>query len=89
MWSFTTNESAPTWYIRTMVHTYLAMDDVVTAGSSDAMINVGWPLWVEGSSADSPLETNNDGTQVWNVVKFYLKAATSSGDWVGTFMPTG
>lgn len=55
MWSFTTNESAPTWYIRTMVHTYLAMDDVKTAGSGDAMINVGWPLWVESDSTESSL----------------------------------
>jgi len=27
--------------------------------------------------------------EVWNVVKFYLSAATSTDAWVGTFMPTG
>jgi len=87
MWSFTTNESAPTWYIRTMVHTYLAMDDVVEA--EDGMINVGWPLWVEGDDTDSAAVISNDGAEVWNVVKFYLSAATSDDAWVGTFLPTG
>jgi len=87
MWSFTTNESAPTWYIRTMVHTYLAMDDVETA--ENGMINVGWPLWVEGNGGDSALINSNDGDEVWNVVKFYLSAATSTDAWVGTFTPTG
>jgi len=88
MWSFTTNESAPTWYIRTMVHTYLAMETVVTAELG--MITVGWPLWVEAAdNTASPVITNNDGAEVWNVVKFYLTATTSTAAWVGTFLPTG